>query len=63
MQNQDFRDQFEEFFGGDTTSRGSGSGSRTRPFNQSGSHVFQFNEEDGYVENLMKSGNFPKITK
>ena len=52
---QQFRDQFEDFFGGESSKVSS-------PTNQSGSIFFKYNEEEEYVENLVDSGNFPKVT-
>ena len=55
MQNQDFQRQFEDFFGeNDKGPKG------TQPLkaDQSGSVIFQYNEEDEYFENLKLSGNF-----
>jgi len=56
---QDFRDQFEEFFGEESTNN---SHSRSSGLTQSGSHVFRYNEEEEYADNLTKSGAFPQIT-
>ena len=53
----DFRDQFDEFFSGESTSRATGDSRNT----QSGSHAFYYDEEEEYIENLLNSGNFPGV--
>lgn len=57
---QKFRDQFEEFFGGESSK--DGSSKSPTALNQSGSMFFKYNEEEEYVQNMMESGNFPKVT-
>lgn len=58
--NQKFRDQFEEFYGGESSK--DGSNKSPVALNQSGSMFFKYNEEEEYVQNMIESGNFPKVT-
>ena len=53
---QDFKDQFEDFFGEESTTN---TNSRSSGLTQSGSHVFRYNEEEEYADNLFNAGSFP----
>lgn len=56
---QELMEQFEQFFGADIATKSSNqSQKQTGGFNQSGSQVYKYNEEEEYFENLEMSGNF-----
>lgn len=52
-----FQEQFNDFFG-QTEQSSKETKSHSTGIDQSGSVVFQYNEEDEYLDNLLSSGNF-----